>query len=123
METQKPHRRKIAVALLAGLMLALPVFSMTAEAQQTQQARRQGAPRGQGRGTPEPAEVTPQRPRHSNDVADNLDGRYQYNRARLDLNPPERGRQVQQNQPRPLGEVRTVTTPQLRQQLQQLDRK
>jgi hypothetical protein len=32
MENQKTHRRKFAVALLAGLMLALPVFSLTAEA-------------------------------------------------------------------------------------------
>ena len=33
MQNQKTHRRKIAVALLAGLMLALPVFSVTADAQ------------------------------------------------------------------------------------------
>ena len=115
MENQKPHRRKIAVALLAGLMLAMPVFSMTAEAQQTQQARRQGAPRGQGTQVRAPLPPLPQ----AGDVAALLNGQYR----QPDLNQPERGRQVQQNQPRPLGEVRTVTTPQLRQQLQQLDRK
>ena len=90
-------------------MLAMPVFSMTAKAQQTQQARRQGAPRG--RGTPE---VAPRPPLpHSRDDGYVLNGQHR----RPDLNQPDRGRQVQQNQLRPLGQVRTV------QQLQQLDRK
>ena len=44
MKTQKTHRRKMAVALLAGMFLAAPVFSVTAEAQnrqETPQQRRQ----------------------------------------------------------------------------------
>jgi len=36
MENQNTHRRNVGVALLAAMLLAMPVFSMTAEAQQTQ---------------------------------------------------------------------------------------
>jgi hypothetical protein len=44
MENQKTHRRKFGVALFAGMMLAAPPLSLTANAQPTQQQRRAQQP-------------------------------------------------------------------------------
>jgi len=119
METQKTHRRKIAVALLAGMLLAMPFFSMTAEAQQTQQARRQGAPRGRGT----PAEVAP-RALHSTArdkdryVSDGLDGQYGSGQRQ----PEQQQQRPQQNQLQLPPPSMTRMTPRGLQLLQQLDR-
>jgi hypothetical protein len=62
METQKTHRRKMAVALLAGMFLAAPVFSVTAEAQNRQETPQQ---RRQRENTERVLEAS--RRRHAND--------------------------------------------------------